>query len=158
MAEAEQTLRPALNLIFYHWFALSSSSANLWNERSRWMSPKSAFTSGPSFSRRSFLNQLMLWRSGMFSRLLHGRSWVRNQVRVDECKFILFSFGKVGSFKGKKLKIFFVPILKRDFVWSQSAFRQGINTSEILKINPIQNWTALHWTDLNWKHCCSVYN
>ena len=30
------------------------------------------------------------------SRLVHGRSWVRNQVGVDECMFILFSFGKIG--------------------------------------------------------------
>ena len=35
------------------------------------------------------------------SRLLHGRSLVRNQVRVDECKFVLFSFGKIGYVNGK---------------------------------------------------------
>ena len=33
------------------------------------------------------------------SRLLHGRSWVRSQVGVDEDKFIVFSFGKIGSLK-----------------------------------------------------------
>ena len=35
------------------------------------------------------------------SRLMHWRSWVRNQVGVDEDKFIVFSFGKIGSLKGK---------------------------------------------------------
>ena len=36
------------------------------------------------------------------SRFLHGRIWVRNKVEVDQYnKFILFSFGKIGSFKGK---------------------------------------------------------
>ena len=82
----------------------------------------------------SFFKQLMTavaqWD---VSGLLQGKSWIRNQVGVH-----LFSFGKIGSFKEKYLR-FFVSILKRDFVSSQSAFIQGINTSEILKINPIQN-------------------
>ena len=60
------------------------------------------------------------------SRLLYGRSWVRNQVGVDE------------FFQGKITQIF-VPILKQDFVSSQSAFIRGIRTSEILKNCPIQN-------------------
>ena len=38
-----------------------------------------------------------------------------------------------------KITQIFVPILKQDFVSSQSAFIQEINTSEILRINLIQN-------------------
>ena len=41
------------------------------------------------------------------SRLLHGRSWVRNHVGVDQYKFILFSFGNVGSFKGNNSDVLF---------------------------------------------------
>ena len=50
---------------------------------------------------RFSLNQLMLWRSGMFLTYCTGEAGFEKKVRVDEYKSILFSFGKIGSFKGK---------------------------------------------------------
>ena len=78
---------------------------------------------------RSYLNQLMRWRSGMFltfdNRDVTGEGGSETRLGVDVFKFILFLFGKNRFVQGK-ITCIFVPILERDFVSSQSAFIQGI--------------------------------
>ena len=65
------------------------------------------------------------------SRLLHGRSWVRNQVGVDECKFILFSFGKIGSSRENNSDFL--------FQFSNEILYHHNQLKEFLKTSPIQN-------------------
>ena len=43
----------------------------------------------------NLINQLMQWCSGMFL------AFDLREAEVNVCKFILFLFGKIGSFKGK---------------------------------------------------------
>ena len=98
---------------------------------------------------RSYVNQLIRWLRGMFPTCDTGEAGFETRSEwtcaslfiscLEKCVQVYSFLVWKSKFVQGKITQIFVPILKRDFVSSQSAFIQGINSSPIPKINPIQN-------------------